>query len=223
MERMKSPLSPVNGFFLLVILFFSWLMFRITWPFTSFRSDVGFLLSKQHVWHLVAWRIAFYTHIFSSLPVLLLGCLQFFPRIRKRYPRFHIRSGKLYVLIILVLAAPSGLVLGVYANGGAVAQISFCLLAVAWWLFTWTGYRNIRKGEPKRHAEFMIRSYALALSAITLRSYVFLLPAFFSLQGREMYVFVAWMSWVPNLLIAELLIRLFRRKRQAVRSARIHP
>ncbi|HCS22001.1 MAG TPA: hypothetical protein DIW47_15840 [Bacteroidetes bacterium] len=211
---MKHLTNGVYILLVLVLLFFSWLMLDITLPFFSFRYDIGFLLSKQHVLYLDIWRYSFYTHIASSLPLLLIGILQVIPPLRRNYPLLHRRLGRVYVFIVLFLAAPTGLIMGFYANGGIAAQASFMLLALCWWLFTFIGYRYYLKGELSKHGNFMIRSYALTLSAILLRSYVFVLPLFSSIHGKDMYILVAWMSWVPNLLLVELIFWL-RKKRMA--------
>ncbi|SFX36782.1 Predicted membrane protein [Cytophaga hutchinsonii ATCC 33406] len=115
--------------------------------------------------------------------------------------------GKAYVLLILCVSAPSGFVMSLYANGGLWTKISFSLISVLWFMFTLQAYRKIKNRNIQAHTDFMIRSYALTLSAITLRTYVVILPHFFILHSREMYTLISWLSWVPNLLLAELLIR----------------
>lgn len=53
----------------------------------------------------------------------------------------------------------------------------------------------------------MIRSYALTLSAITLRLYTIMFD-YLQIDARpvDIYITTAWLSWVPNLLVAELII-----------------
>ncbi len=51
----------------------------------------------------------------------------------------------------------------------------------------------------------MVRNYAVTFSAVTLRLWLLLLIVFNS-EVEAAYVTVAWLSWVPNLLIAELII-----------------
>jgi hypothetical protein len=53
----------------------------------------------------------------------------------------------------------------------------------------------------------MIRSYALTLSALTLRAWKWSITNTVELPPMDVYRAVAWLGWVPNLLIAELLIR----------------
>ncbi|MES2559634.1 MAG: DUF2306 domain-containing protein [Bacteroidota bacterium] len=191
----------------LLILAGAYLMVRITWPYFSFETDIGFLLTKQSVLYLDIWMISFYTHISTSLVVLLIGCIQFSRFIRTHYVKYHRLFGKIYVLLVLFCAAPGGLVMALYANGGFWARLSFVLISTGWWLFTFMGYRTIKHGHTEAHREWMIRSYALTLSALTLRFYVYISPIFIHLPARDMYVLVAWLSWIPNLLIAEWIIR----------------
>ncbi len=52
----------------------------------------------------------------------------------------------------------------------------------------------------------MIRSFALTLSAITLRAWKYIIVYLFHPPPMDTYRMVAWLSWVVNLLIAEIII-----------------
>jgi hypothetical protein len=192
---------------ILAIMFFSVLMLQLTLPYFSFRTDVDFLLTKQGIIHIKIWRWAFYTHISTSLVVLVSGAFQFVRPLMLHKRQLHRNLGKLYVVLVLFFSGPSGLIMGYYGNGGVPAEISFMIQAMLWIIFTYLAYYYIRKKNLRLHTRFMIMSYALTLAAITLRSYAFLLPHFTNLQGKEAYIFLAWSSWVPNLIVAEILIR----------------
>jgi uncharacterized membrane protein len=205
---MRSTFKKISAFVLVgLMLFFCALMFRITYPYFSFRYDVDFLLTKQTVLHITAWRWAFYVHIGTSILVLFFGVLQFIRPVLNKAPKIHRLLGKIYVAVVLFLAAPSGFILGLYANGGWLARTSFVSIAVLWWYFTFSAYRYAVKGKFKLHKAAMYRSYALTLSAITLRTYVYFLSGLIYLPAKDMYTLVAWLSWVPNLIVAEILIR----------------
>jgi hypothetical protein len=190
-----------------IVVFCSYLMFKLTVPYFSFDYDVDFLLTKQAILYVDIWRWSFYTHISTSLVVLFVGVFQFIRPIINQWPKTHRVLGKVYVILVLYFCAPSGLVMAFYANGGIWAKISFVLTSVLWWFFTLIAFLKIRKGSVSSHIAFMIRSYSLTLSAITLRTYVLVLPHLFILHSKEMYVLVAWLSWLPNLIVAEVLIR----------------
>lgn len=194
------------------LLFFTFMMARITIPYFSFDPYWDFLLTKQTILHVDAWRWSFYVHIGTSIFVLLAGVFQFSKTIIRKFPKFHRFSGKTYVLLVLLLSAPSGLIMSFYANGGIYAKISFVIISTLWWIFTFIAYQRIVRKNIASHTNFMIRSYALTLSAITLRLYAFFLPGILHkfdvhLRGDHMYILLSWLSWIPNLIIAEILIR----------------
>jgi hypothetical protein len=190
---------------ILFLIISAFLMLRITLPYFSFKYDIGFLLTKQSILHSKLWRLAFYTHISSSLFVLITGGIQFART--NASPKFHRIAGTIYALTILLISAPSGLVMSVYANGGVAAKFSFALISILWWLFTYQAYTTAKNKKWDSHRAFMLRSFALTLSAITLRTYALALPAFIHLAAKDAYTLVSYMSWIPNLLIAEYIIR----------------
>jgi hypothetical protein len=202
-----------NRFFYRILLlsalaFFSFLMIRLTLPYMAMRSNVNFLLTKQRIYHLRYWRISFYTHVFTSCLVLLAGFTQFAPRLLARLPRIHRVMGWLYLLIVTTISGPAAFIMAIYANGGLAARTSFTLLALLWITFTgYAGYYAVRR-RFVLHGAFMFRSYALTLSAITLRGYTYLIDlTTLPLIPRDIYILTAWLSWVPNLILAEVLIR----------------
>lgn len=193
-------------FFAAALLYFSGLMIAITIPYFSFDTDVDFLLVKQELIANKLWMYSFYIHIGTSPVVLISGVFQFFRPLQIRFPKLHRYAGYLYAGCILLLSAPSGLVMAFYANGGWAAKISFICISVLWWFFTARSIKRILRGEIVSHRADMLRSYALTLSAITLRVYVFVLPMISDLRGAPMYVLVSWLSWIPNLLLVEWMI-----------------
>lgn len=197
---------------LLVILlfviysYFFWLMLEITLQYLPVNTDVAFLSIKQDYVHLMHYRVAFFIHVFSALFVLLAGYTQFSAAIRQKYPKLHRQLGWLYVLVTVFLAGPSGFVIGIYANGGLSSRIAFCLLALLWIAFTVMAVLAIVKKQVLSHRAWMIRSFALALSAITLRAWKYILVALFHPKPMDVYQVVAWLGWTLNLLIAECII-----------------
>jgi len=79
-------------------------------------------------------------------------------------------------------------------------------------LFTILAIFSIRRKKVKDHQAWMIRSFALAMSAITLRGWKYLIVYFFHPRPMDVYMIVAWLGWVLNLLIAEIIIYKYIRK-----------
>ena len=135
------------------------------------QNDAGFLQLKQNYIEITPWRIAFFTHIFSSILVLFAGFTQFSVKLLKQQPKLHRIFGYIYVINILMVTGPASLLMSFYANGGISNRIAFVSLAVLWMGCTAMAlYYAIRKNF-KAHRNFMIRSFALTLSAVTLRSW----------------------------------------------------
>ena len=114
--------------------------------------------------------------------------------------------GYAYVIDVLLLAGPSGLIMGFYANGTIWAKTSFVILAFLWIVFTAIAYKRALEKDFISHRNWMMRSYALTFSAITLRLLAYFLPKFFHMEAFFEYTLIAWMSWTINLMIVEILI-----------------
>ena len=152
------------------------------------------------------YKIAFFTHVYTSIFLMIFGALQFSNYIKIKYIKLHRISGRFYVGTLLLLSGPSGLVMSYYANGGLVAQVSFLLLSTFWMLFTFLSFYFILKKQVIQHQKFAIRSFALTLSAISLRLFKYILVFFFEPLPMDAYRIAAWSSWTFNLLVAELII-----------------
>lgn len=192
---------------LLTLAFFTFLMARITVAYLPYNTDVGFLRIKQDYIDIDHWRLAFFVHVYASMWVLLAGFTQFSSRIQDYYPRWHRAFGYVYVTDVLLITGPAGLLMGFYANGGLPSKISFVTLAIGWITFTAIALAKAKKGDFVSHRNFMIRSYALTLSAVTLRAWKWAITNSVELPPMDVYRAVAWLGWVPNIIIAELLIR----------------
>lgn len=203
----------IFGFlWIILILYFTYLMLLLTVPYLSFKLNVDFLLTKQNIIHIKFWRYAFYAHILTSLFVLLAGAVQFWEYFLQHFKKLHRFIGKIYVFIILLVSGPGALVMSFYANGNIISRSSFVLLSVLWMVFTALAFYFALKRNFVQHRKFMIRSYALTLSAITLRLYALILPNFVHLNAKDEYALIAWTSWSINLLVAELIIFTTRKR-----------
>ena len=200
----KSIVARLWWFVIMIALaFFSWLMLGITLEYWPIRSDAAFLQIKQQYLGIRHWEIAFWTHVFTSMLPLLAGFTQFSPFILQRRPRIHRLMGKIYVLSVCFVTGPASLVMAFYANGGLTSRIAFAMLAILWLLTTAMGWWKISSRDWKSHSEWMTRSYALTLSAITLRVWKYLIVMTFAPPPMDTYRIVAWLGFIPNLIFAE--------------------
>lgn len=202
------PIRSIIYFvFSLGVLLFVALMASIVIQYFPYRYAMLFLSTKPdralvQTWYLVS----FYIHICASIISIGLGVFQFMPYLFNQYKSLHKRIGIVYVSSIILAAAPSGFLISFYANGGLVSKLGFICLSFCWWITTWIAYKSAIKKNWSEHIKWMIRSYALTLAALSLRTEGYLLNSFTHFNSINLYIFLAWFAWVGNLIVAEILL-----------------
>ena len=148
---------------------------------------------------------------------LALGPLQFAASLRARHPRLHRNSGRLYLLGVFV-GGGAGLLLAFFAQGAWVAKAGFAALAVCWLHTAIRALVAILAGDVVAHRRWMVRNFALTFAAVTLRLY---LPAALvsGVPFEAAYPAIAWLCWVPNLLLAQAFLRSRRARELLAASA----
>lgn len=182
-------------------------MLKITLEYVPVQKEVSFLLIKQtEVEGKPEYLWFFYAHVYTSIFVLLAGFLAI---LRKNFgfANFHRTAGKIYILFILIFAAPSGIYMGIFANGNFFAKLSFVILGILWWFSTFKAFQLARNKKFEQHKKWMWRSFALTLSAITLRMWKVFIVYLFHPNPLDVYEIIAWLGWIPNILLIEILIR----------------
>jgi len=221
MDATKSLYLTKAGYLVwyAALLWFSYLMLLITLQYVPIRTDVAFLRIKEDVVGLLHYRIAFFAHVYTGMFVLMTGMLQFPVYIRNSFPSLHRWCGRVYAYLIIIVTGPAGLIMGIYGNGGLVSRSAFCILAVLWVIFTYKGVTAAINRNITVHRIWMYRSYALTLSAISLRLWKWVIVLLLQPRPMDVYHVVSWLGWVGNLLIAELYIYYRISKRKAFINA----
>lgn len=148
-----------------------------------------------------SFPLPLWVHTIGGGIALTLGAFQVHPGIRTRTIRSHRTLGKIYLAAVFS-SGLAGLYMGTQAEGGWITDTGFIFLAIFWLSTASMALLRIRQKNIAAHRAWMIRNYALTLSAVTLRIY---LPLSLSngIDFLTAYMFIAWMCWVPNLIIAE--------------------
>ena len=145
-------------------------------------------------------------HAVSAATALFVGPWQFVRKIRVHRPRLHRWTGRLYVATCLI-GGSTGLVLALGVSTGPISATGFGMLAIVWAYSTAAAWRFAIRRDFAAHRRWMIRSFALTLAAVTLRVYLLIAPAL-PVAPDDAYRAISFLSWVPNLLLAELYLRL---------------
>jgi len=164
----------------------------------------GYLSDKKNIFDGV-FKYGLYAHIVTVPIIFLIGTIQAFFRYEMRYSRIHRAAGNIYVYATLFVSFPGALILSFYAFGGLPSIISFVTLSTLWAYCTYKGWNFGKKKIVEAHKKFMIRSYVLVTSAIMLRALSFISIHYFNFYGENAYSIISWASWVPAIVITELI------------------
>ncbi|PEY85135.1 hypothetical protein CN353_30130 [Bacillus cereus] len=153
------------------------------------------------------WYSMLFIHITTSIVALVIGPFTLSTKFRDRNINRHRIVGRIYMVGIL-LGGVSGLYLSFYATGGLVAKLGFGLLSILWLASAYQALHRVKNKKIKEHRNWMIRNYSLTFGAVTLRIWLPLFIVLFGIERFEFsYAIIAWLAWVPKLILAELFIR----------------
>ncbi len=172
-------------------------------PYLSLDPDAFFSEQRENY---VRHEFALGVHVLSGIIALIVGPWQFVAGIRRRFVRVHRFMGAVYVASALALGL-SGLVFVPTAYTGAIAVAGFTLLDLAMLFTTATALRMIVARRVADHRRWMIRSFSLILAGVMLRVESMIYYGLHSagvvdFSFETAYAGIAWLCWVPNLLIA---------------------
>lgn len=166
----------------------------------NFDSD--FLRGREDYFY--GWYcVPFYVHIVAGPTALLLGLLLMSQAFLKRLPAWHRWVGKIQVINVIFLLAPSGLGMALYSATGMIAGAGFALLAIATAFCAGMGWRTAMNRQFQHHRRWMLRCFALLCSAVVLRMIGGLTDV---LGAGDIYAVSAWISWLLPLLGVELFL-----------------
>ena len=146
-------------------------------------------------------------HLAGGLTTVVLGPVQFLTQWRRRSPRLHRLTGRLYLLGMLVAATGAT---GLIATSPAPFAIraAFSATALAWLTTALTGLVAIRHGLVERHRRWMVRTYAVTLAPILFRLSLPLAIAGGLAPSPTLIATLLWCSWIVPLLACEAVRRL---------------
>ena len=166
-----------------------------------------FIMQKGEIGESAFWKASLYVHIAGGLLCLFAALPQLSRKLVARFPALHRSAGKIYGASVLFLVCPTGFHLALYAKGGFFGKLGFLTLAFAAFYTTFAGWRAVL--PPQRnmatHRIWMIRSFALAASAVTFRIY-HTLGYLGGLDADTNYVASLWLSLLGNVAATEIIL-----------------
>ena len=147
-----------------------------------------------------------FSHVYGGAVALLFGSLQFSAKFRQKYLSVHRTFGIIYLIAILI-GGIAGFFAAIDASGNLLTKIGFLCLDILWLFTTIVAYKKILDRDFIGHRNWMIRSFAMTFAAVTLRLQFPLWLGFFQMPFSEAYVIISWACWVPNVFVAEYIVR----------------
>jgi uncharacterized membrane protein len=194
MKNIYNPLIIISSVFIGIYAF-------VVYGFLELGVAVHQIMKANFKLH----SIGIYFHIFPSLIALVLGPIQFNEKFRTSRTHLHRFIGKVYLLCVLI-GGLSGLYMAQFSFGGTISHLGFALLAILWISTGYKAYSSIIRKMIVAHYHWMVINFALTFAAVTLR--IGLGIGFGSgIPFEIFYPYLAWICWVPNLLIALFIIR----------------
>ncbi len=149
-------------------------------------------------------------HILPGALFIVLGALQFIKPLRQRHPAVHRISGKIY-LVIGLLVGITALIMSVKIRFGGIVESSAVIPFGIFFLYSLArAYRHIRRKEFEAHREWMIRAYSIGIAVATMRPLIGLFFAFTSLPFNKFFGPSFWIAFILHSLVAEWWIRYTR-------------
>jgi hypothetical protein len=202
-KRALSVSSVLKSVGWIVMVLLALMTFMVASRYLTLNPDVYF--SEQRAVY-IANTAGLLLHIVGAMLAILIGPFQFLPKIRKgRFLKWHRWLGRIYLVSVLI-GGLAGLYMAPKAYGGLPTRLGFTLLALLWLASGAIAYKHIRNKAIQQHRQWMIRNYALTFAGVMLR----LWQVAFHAAGLEFitgYIIAAWLAWIPNLIIAEWMIR----------------
>lgn len=151
------------------------------------------------------WVVFFYIHLFFGVVATLTGLLLFFPKLIGFQSKIHRQLGKIYVIAILFFTGPTGLYLSFFAEGGQWASLGFIMMSIAWMLPTYIAFKKITQKDIKGHYRWMIRSYCMTLSGVTLRIMTPIGSLFVGWEEETNFIISSFV-WIFNVILGEIIL-----------------
>jgi len=199
--RSKSGVMKKVGWAVMTLL--AVLIFLMAGRYLTFNPEVYF--SEQKAVY-IAHTAMLIMHIVGAMLALIIGPFQFLPVMRTNgFLKLHRWLGRTYLLAVL-FGGLGGLYMAQFAYGGIVSSLGFAALGSLWLYSGFRAYRHIRNKEIDQHREWMTRNYALTFAGVMLRLWV-PVSIMAGMDFVTAYRIIAWLCWVPNLLVAQWIIQ----------------
>lgn len=161
-------------------------------------------------------------HVATGTIAMIAGLLQVWPKLRRKRPRAHRISGRIYVAAV-VLGAPALAMLIVFRTQSdgetpTTLVVGFSMLSILWVVTTVAGFQHARQRRFADHRRLMIYSFAMTLSIMWSRFAFMVAMGIPGFDMRWIEENTGWFPWVVNLIFAQWWLNRTARRRTPART-----
>jgi len=146
-------------------------------------------------------------HVVPGLLFMVLGPIQFMPKIRRKFPKFHRFSGYIFALSCVPIGISTIVIVVWFPTGGIGEQISMTFFALMFLYYTYRGVQHIRQRQVIQHRACMLRVFAIGLAVAVFRVVMAVTYLGFGIGGLQYLDLKLTASFVVTWLVAEWWIR----------------
>jgi uncharacterized membrane protein YozB (DUF420 family) len=143
-------------------------------------------------------------HVSAGALALTVGLVQIFLGLSGRTRRLHRVLGRIYLGAVLVGVSASCYLAVTIPPGSPAYTLGLVGLGIAWFFTTVAGYRALMLGNVAGHRAWMIRSFAVTFSFVTLRVIATMIASLGLMSYDDATSPAAWLCWIVPLAIVEI-------------------
>lgn len=221
--RRPRPGRGLIGFVLVPSLVIAVLMLALYLVVLPVLPVVGDYYFSQQAETYLAVRVPLLGHIALGAVALVTGAINVTTALRGRRLTRHAWVGRVYAVAVSGAAVFGGFLAfhayaGTLPGGRFVVTSGFLALAIAWLATLAVAVHAMAvRRNLVAHRFWMIVNFSLTFAAVTIRLYNGALIPLGESTFDLVYPTLAWLSWVPNLVIGILLARRLASPRKASR------
>ena len=184
-----------------------WFTLAVGLYFVATRVPPYFTIDEAHygpyLWPRAGYLVP---HLLAGLVAIVLGPLQFWPRVRNGYPKVHRVTGRIY-LSAIVIGSLAGMGLALGSGVTPTYAAGLFALACTWLATSAMAFIAIKQRNFVQHKEWMIRSYVVTFAFVVFRLGVDGLTYLEIGERVSNNTTMAWACWVVPLLLTEMVLQ----------------
>jgi hypothetical protein len=146
-------------------------------------------------------------HVSAGSLALTVGLLQIFLGLSGRTGKWHCVFGRVYLAAVLLGVCASCYLAATIPPGSPGYTLGLVGLGIAWFFTTLAGYRAVMRGNMAGHRAWMLRSFVVTFSFVTLRVIATIIAASGLMSYDDATSPAAWLCWVVPLTVVEIGLR----------------